>query len=342
MYTQIQRPRPDLKSDDDEGPPDMLTKALAVTVLSILALAAWTWIAAWRAVSRFPPQGVFAPVAGGRLHLRDMGPRDAPPHRTIVMIHGASCNHMALVLPLAEPLLAVGFRVIAIDRPGHGHSDRPGGRADADPVRQAALIAEALRAVGAGEAIFLAHSFAGAVATVLAINHAPQVKGLMLLGPATHPWPGGIAWYYHPGSWPMIDLAFSNTLPVAGFAMTAQAGVEGVFAPQRAPADYIVATELPLMVRPANFRANAQDVAGLLAHVKLWSSRYGEIRQPVTIISGDADTIVSTTIHTEALARQLPDARRIVLPGAGHVPHHADTARVVAEMVELSGRAAGE
>jgi pimeloyl-ACP methyl ester carboxylesterase len=160
----------------------------------------------------------------------------------------------------------------------------------------------------------------------------------MLLGPATHPWPGGIAWYYHPGSWPVVDVLFSNTLPVAGFALTAKAGVDAVFAPQPAPGDYIEATELPLMLRPANFRANAQDVAGLLAHVKVWSGRYGEIRQPVTIISGDADTIVSTTIHTEALARQLPDVRKIVLSGVGHVPHHADTARVVAEVAELSAR----
>jgi pimeloyl-ACP methyl ester carboxylesterase len=318
----------------------MLTKAFAVLALIILALVGWTWFASLRAASRFPPRGIFVPVTGGRLHIRDFGPRDATPHRTIVMIHGASCNHMALVVPLAQPLVDAGFRVIAVDRPGHGHSDRPGGRADASPVRQAALIAEALKAHGIGESIVLAHSFAGAIATTMAITHPAQVKGLLLLGPATHPWPGGIAWYYHPGSWPVVDLLFSNTLPVAGFAMTAKAGVDGVFQPQPAPADYIEATELPLMLRPANFRANAQDVAGLLDHVGAWVPRYPEIRQPVTLISGDKDTVVSTTIHTEALARQLPDVRKIVLPGVGHVPHHAETARVVAEAQALAERAA--
>ncbi len=66
---------------------------------------------------------------------------------------------------------------MAVDRPGHGHSDRPGDRADASPVRQAALIAEALRGVGVEQSIVLAHSFAGAVATTMAINHGAQVKG---------------------------------------------------------------------------------------------------------------------------------------------------------------------
>jgi pimeloyl-ACP methyl ester carboxylesterase len=155
----------------------------------------------------------------------------------------------------------------------------------------------------------------------------------------SHPWPGGVTWYNHPGSWPVADIIFSNTLPVAGFSLTARSGVDAVFAPQPAPAGYIDATQLPLMLRPANFRANAQDMTGLAGHIAIWSSRYGEIRQPVTIIAGDRDTIVSTTIHTEALARQLKDVRKVILSGVGHLPHHADAALVVGEVAALAGRA---
>jgi pimeloyl-ACP methyl ester carboxylesterase len=315
-----------------------MTKALAVFAVIAAGLVAWTWIAAARTASRHPPQGVFVNVAGGRMHLMDMGPRDAPPERTIVMIHGASCNHLALTLPLARPLLDAGFRVIAIDRPGHGHSDRPGGRDDASPARQAAIVAEAMAAAGAPEAIVLAHSFAGAIATTLAMDHPARVRGLVLIAPATHPWPGGVAWYHHPASWPGIDLLFSNTLPVAGFSLTARAGVDQVFTPQETPDGYIEATALPLMLRPANFRANSQDMVGLQAHVRQRSPRYAEIRQPTVVISGDVDRVVSTTIHTMALVKQLPDAKAVILPGVGHVPHHADTARVVAETKALSDR----
>ncbi len=315
-----------------------MTKVLVTLAVLAAGLVVWTWIAAARAVSRHPPSGVFVAVQGGRMHLRDMGPREAPAERTVVLIHGASCNHLALVLPLAKPLLDAGYRVIAIDRPGHGHSDRPSGRADADPARQASLLAEAMAAAGVPKAIIMAHSFAGAIATTMAMDHAERVAGLVLLAPVTHPWPGGITWYYHPGSWPVIDVLFSNTLPVLGFAMTAKSGVDAVFAPQAAPADYVEATALPLMLRPANFRANAQDVAGLLAHVTARAGRYGEIRQPTVVVSGDADTIVATWIHTAALGRELPDVKTVVLPGVGHVPHHADTARVIAETEALTAR----
>jgi pimeloyl-ACP methyl ester carboxylesterase len=175
----------------------------------------------------------------------------------------------------------------------------------------------------------------------MAVNHAAQVKGLLLIAPVTHPWPGGITWYYHPGSWAMVDRLFSNTLPVLGFALTAKAGVGSVFAPQQSPDNYIEKTHLPLLLRPANFRANAQDVAGLARHVAEWSGRYGEIRQPVTVISGDADTVVWTSIHTEALGREVPDLKKIILPGVGHVPHHAETEMVIAEVVALSARVTG-
>jgi pimeloyl-ACP methyl ester carboxylesterase len=317
-----------------------MTITLLIITSIMLILAVWTQIVAARAASNHPPSGIFVPVTGGRLHLHDMGPRDAPPARTLVLIHGASCNLMALTLPLAEPLLAAGYRVIAIDRPGHGWSDRPGGRDNASPVRQAALIAEALRAVGAGEAVIIAHSFAGAVATTLAMDHPAQVKGLVLLSPVTHPWPGGIAWYYTPGSMPVIGWIFARLLPVPGAALTMEAGIDSVFKPQSKPADYAAKTALPLLLRPANFEANAQDVAALYAHVVARSTRYGEIKVPTTIIAGSADTVVSSTIHAATFGREVAGSKTIILDNVGHAPHHADTALVVREIEAMSARVA--
>jgi pimeloyl-ACP methyl ester carboxylesterase len=314
---------------------------LLVTLAVLVVLAVWTQIAVAKAVSAHPPTGIFVPVEGGRIHLRDLGPRDAPPERTLVLLHGASCNLLALTLPLAEPL-AQNFRVIAIDRPGQGHSDRPGGRADASVTRQAALVTQALTAVGVSRAIILGHSWSGALATTLAMDHPDRVAGLVLIAPATHPWPGGITWYYHVGSWPVVGWIFSHLLPVPGAALTMQSGVDSVFAPQRPPADYIDATAVRLMLRPASFMANAQDVAGLLAHVKERAGRYGAIKAPTVIISGEADEVVATWIHTAGLSQELPDAVVHILPGVGHVPHHAATALVVSEIEALSQRVAAE
>jgi pimeloyl-ACP methyl ester carboxylesterase len=301
----------------------LMTTTLFLLASLVAALALWTQIVAARAASDHPPSGIFVPVTGGRLHLRDMGPRDAPVARTVVLIHGASCNLMALTLPLAEPLLAAGFRVIAIDRPGHGWSERPGGRADASP-----------------EAVIVAHSFAGAVATTLAMDHPVQVKGLVLLSPVTHPWPGGIAWYYTPGSMPVIGWIFARLLPVPGAALTMEAGIDSVFRPQPKPDDYARKTALPLLLRPDNFEANAQDVAALFAHVVGRAGRYGAIKAPTTIIAGTADTVVSSTIHAATFGREVTGAKTILLDNVGHAPHHADTALVLREIEAVSAQIA--
>ncbi|MGL4637357.1 MAG: alpha/beta fold hydrolase [Beijerinckiaceae bacterium] len=310
---------------------------LAVIAILVVVLAVWTQIAVARIASQHPPKGIFVPVTGGQLHLRDIGPRDAPPERTLVFLHGASSNHLALTSPLAERLQE-GFRIIAIDRPGHGHSDRPGGRADASPSRQAALIDEALAALGVEKAILVAHSFAGAIATSYAMDIPERVAGLVLLGPATHPWPGGIAWYYHPASLPVIGPAFANLLPVAGAALSMEKALEGVFSPKPVPAGYIENTALRLTLRPASFLANAQDVSALLDHVRTRAGRYGAIKVPVTVISGDSDLTVSSVIHTAALGREIPQARIVMLKGVGHVPHESDPELVVAEINALSDR----
>ncbi len=314
--------------------------SLLILLVVCVGLAAWTQIAVAKALSAHPPTGIFVPVEGGRLHVRDIGPRDAPPERTLVLLHGASCNLLALTLPLAGPL-AHNFRVIAIDRPGQGHSDRPGGRADASVARQATLIAQAMTALGVPKAIVLGHSWSGALATTLAMDHPDRVAGLVLIAPATHPWPGGIVWYYHVGSWPLIGRIFAHLLPVPGAALTMQSGIDSVFTPQKAPHDYVEATAVRLMLRPASFMANAQDVAGLLAHVKNRAGRYGEIKAPTVIISGEADGVVATWIHTAGLKREMPDAVVHVLPGVGHVPHHAATDLVVSEIEALASRLSG-
>ncbi len=310
---------------------------LLIIVAVIASLAIWTELAVASAFRRHPPTGIFVPVSGGRLHLRDLGPRDAPPERTIVLLHGASCNLLALTLPLADKLTQ-NFRVIAIDRPGHGHSDRPGGRAAASLAVQACLIVEAMDAVGAPKALVVAHSWSGALATTLALDHPERVLGLGLLAPATHPWPGGIVWYYHVGSWPVIGWIFARLLPVPGAALTMQAGVDSVFNPQKPPADYVEDTAVALLLRPDSFGANAEDVAGLYDQVSVNAGRYHKIAAPSFVIAGDSDGVVATWLHTAALARDLPDVETHVLKGVGHTPHHADTDFVISRIERLSAR----
>jgi pimeloyl-ACP methyl ester carboxylesterase len=303
---------------------------LVPLVVLALALAAWafTLVQTRRIEARYPPTGIFVPVTGGRLHVIDTGLPPGGGDSTVVLIHGASGNSRDIMLALGDALKA-RHRVLAFDRPGHGWSDRPGGRADAAPVRQAALIAEALAALGIGKAIIVGHSWGGSVTAAMGV-HAPQhVAALVLLAPATHPWPGGVTWYYTPTLTPVLGEIFLHTLVMPLGSLSLEPGIRGVFTPGTPPANYADRAGIPLLLRPATFRANAQDVYDLKPHVIEQSPLYSRIEAPTLIISDPDDTVVWTSIHSAGLARQIAGARLELVTGVGHMVHHNARDRIV-------------
>jgi pimeloyl-ACP methyl ester carboxylesterase len=110
---------------------------ILVVVLAILALA--TQAGVLLVQRSFPAQGRMVEVAGGALHVVDIGPRDGA--APIVMLHGASSNLEVMRQPLGDRL-ARDHRVILIDRPGHGWNTRAR-FSDSTPEIQGRMIAEA-------------------------------------------------------------------------------------------------------------------------------------------------------------------------------------------------------
>jgi len=287
---------------------------------------------------RFPPRGQFVALSGGRLHLTDSRPGGAP-RATVLLLHGASGNEADLRVALGERLAALGFRVVAVDRPGHGWSDRCGADA-ADPARQARLIRAALTRLGVERALVVGHSWSGALAQNFALDHSEFTQGLVLLAPVTHGWPGGVSWHYEPTALPVVGWLFAHLLAMPLGLLIFDRALAGVFAPQPTPPDYAARTGVALVLRPRAFRANARDVVGLKAFVTAQSRRLEKIAAPTAIVSGDADDIVLTELHSRASARAIPGARLTILPGVGHSPHHTAPESVIAAIVDVAERVA--
>ena len=313
----------------------MLFTVALIIVATASLFAAITWLGTIHLERVHRPAGRFVPVTGGRLHVVELGPAQTT-GLPIVLLHGASGNleDERLTLGLA---LAAKRRVIVIDRPGHGFSDRPGGATDASPGRQAALVAQALERLGIERAIIVGHSWAGALATALALDFPARVAGLVLLAPVTHPWPGGIAWYNRLAATPLLGQLFVRTLALPLGLLMIGGAVASVFAPQRPPPAYMRRAAARLVLRPAEFRANAQDIAQLRKFVTAMVPRYPAIAAPTAIISGDRDKTVSIDLHARAAATLIPRARLIVLAGMGHMLQHA-APEVVAAAIEDLGR----
>jgi pimeloyl-ACP methyl ester carboxylesterase len=157
-----------------------------------------------------------------------------------------------------------------------------------------------------------------------------------LISPVTHPWRGGIAWYYNLTTTPVVGPLFVRTLVLPlGLALIGRA-IKAVFAPQRAPDNYIRRAAISLVLRPGNFLANARDVAGLKDFVAAQAPRYRDLQTPTVVVTGDRDTTVSPKIHSRAVAAALPNARLIVIEGVGHMPHHTAADIVVSAIDQLA------
>jgi hypothetical protein len=96
------------------------------------------------------------------------------------------------------------------------------------------------------------------------------------------------------------------------------------------------------VLRPRHFKANAEDVADVEAYVAALSPRYGAIRAPTAIVTGDSDGVVYARIHSAGCARDIPGATLTILRGVGHSPHHCAPESVVAAIVEVDARASAQ
>lgn len=312
----------------------MLSIAVVIVILVTGAGAAYTSWRAGQISEDFPASGDFVTVDGVRLHYRDLGAGDGD-RPTVVAVHGASSNLRDLEQSLGVSL-ADGYRVVLFDRPGYGWSSRPAGEMF-PPDRQARLLAGAIRELGIGSHVLVGHSLSGALAMAYALDKPAGLEGVLALAPATHPWPGGIEWYYTVASQPLLGTAFVNTIMLPVAERVIENGAGSVFHPQEPPEDYVAKAGIPLIIRPDSFQANARDVAGLHRFVTAQSSRYREIDVPLTIVTGTADRIVSPVIHSRALAAAVKGARLIELDGVGHMPHYVRPDVIRREIDRLAG-----
>ncbi|MGD0640732.1 MAG: alpha/beta fold hydrolase [Roseiarcus sp.] len=269
----------------------MMAGLIGLAVACVVGLFLFTFVETRRIERRFPPVGELIDTGGGAIHVVERAP-DVPERGAVLLVHGASGNFADMSVALADRLAALGFRVFSVDRPGHGWSARPPGREASSPERQAQMLREALARRGVDQAIVVVHSLAGVLGLAMALNAPEFVRGLVLLAPVSHPWPGGVAWYYTLAASRTLGPPFRRLIVLPAGLASMRAGLRGVFEPSPTPPDYIDKTRLPLVLRPLHFQANAEDVVDTEAYVAALSPRYSAIRAPTAVVTGDSDGVV--------------------------------------------------
>lgn len=300
-------------------------------VLVALALYSQQRIAAIN--SEFPPIGSFQTIDGLGVHYVDKPAKNknAP---VVVILHGASGN-------LRDPYFAFGDRLdgkvrqIYIDRPGHGWSER--GSADlSTPLLQAKHLLKFLNHLGVERAIFVGHSWSSVLVLTLGVLFPNRVAGLLINAPVSHPWPGGLNWYYPIAAMPVIGWLFSRLLSIPAGERTIECATSKVFWPNAVPDYYDCDVGGAMVLVPSRFIANAKDINYLRDYLVWLSPRYKEVKAPVTLITNDKDQVVLPWVHSDALERDIAHIKRITLKDTGHMPHHVVPELFAKEIVALA------
>jgi pimeloyl-ACP methyl ester carboxylesterase len=283
----------------------------------------------------FPNIGELTDIGGYRMNALHIPRPDTADLPAIVFIHGASGNLLDQTGAFLRPLQGRA-EMLFVDRPGHGYSER-GGPENAVPSGQAAAIARLMEKRGIEKAIIVGHSFGGAIAAAFGVHHPEKTAGLLFLAPATHPWPGGVDWYYHAATAPLFGWLFNHALVVPMGLRRLEQGTMNVFRPNVRPADYIASTGPSLVLRPGTFHNNATDFTRLFGYLKAESHRYREITAPTVIMTGDSDDIVWEHLHSQGLARDIAGSELVTIRGVGHKPDYLATDVAIAALEKIAG-----
>ena len=154
---------------------------LVLLLLIVAALTGFRLAAAFRETAAreelAPAAGRLVQTSSGGVFVQEKGPPDGIP---VVLFHGTAA-WSELWWRTTDALAAGGFRVIALDLPPFGFSDRPGTYTRAD---QAARVNDVLGALKAAPAVIVGHSFGAGAATELVMRYPDRARALVLVDAA--------------------------------------------------------------------------------------------------------------------------------------------------------------
>lgn len=236
----------------------------------------------------------FITIRGARLHYLEAGEG-----KPIICFHSTPASARFYQPQLDR--FASDYRVIAVDLRGHGDSEKPRGS-----YRMSEFLEDYVAlfdALHLKDFVLVGCSVGGIAAQLYALEHAANLRGLVLIG--------------SPCSRRGRDVAgFNQAVREKGWPAVARGLVDKQLNPSTAPAVKEWATQeylkTPLYVRAA-------EEAALLAEIH-HTERLPEISTPTLLVAGEAEER-EIFEQMELMSQRIPNAERHVIAGAAHVPN---------------------
>jgi len=250
--------------------------------------------------------GYLRDVDGVTIHYRDEG-AGSP----VVLIHGFAGNTFSW--RNAIPPLAETHRVIALDLPGWGYSDRSP-EIDFSHEGHAALVVRFLDSLGLEKVVLIGHSMGGGVAQRVAAAHPERVSHLVLVASVDASEPP--------------DSARRRSLPAPMFAAidTATRSKRLMYAAGRRSLRQITSNPECSNDEAVEGYMAPLLIPGTVAALRKMTASVGsdplvdlaQISVPTMVVTGVNDTVVRTPVGVR-LAAGIPGACLVEIPNAGHL-----------------------
>lgn len=281
------------------------------------------------------PSGQFIEVGGVRLHYVEHGAGD-----TVVLLHGNGSMIQDFASSGLIDLAAERFQVIAFDRPGYGHSERPRSTIWS-PEAQADLIHAALLKLGVTRATVLGHSWGCLVAVSLAQKYPDLVKSLVLASGYYYPTARADVPVFSIPAVPLLgDIVRYSISPVLSRLMWPLL-TRTLFGPASVPKKFR-AFPKEMTFRPSQIRASAAESALMIPDTIAMRGRYADLKMPVAIIAGEEDRLIDTKNQSARLHDEILHSTFRSVQGAGHMVHQTATDEVMAAIDEAASAKAGQ
>ncbi len=231
---------------------------------------------------------------GGRAHVGD--------DPGVVLIHGSGMNRTAWQLQ-TRWLAHHGFRVAALDLPGHGGSDGP-------PLttieEMADWVVETTDSLGISPAHIVGHSMGTFVAIEAAARHPERVLSIVLLGTAA-------AMPVHPE---LLSSSFDDVHHAAELMTAWGIGSRARIGHHASPGTWLIGGSVALLdsCPPGTLGA---DMAACNSYGRAVEAA-GEVTCPVSVILGREDKMTPVRASAD-LVEAFTDPHTAVMDGVGHM-----------------------
>src|SRR3954451_20799308 len=269
----------------------------------------------------------YVDVDGLRMHYVDEGEG-----RPVVCFHGEP-TWAYLYRKVARPLLDAGERLVAVDMPGFGRSDKPTERGWYTYERHCEHVFPVLAGLDLTDATVVVQDWGGPVGLRWAVENADRVGRLVVMNTGLFTGrvsKGFMAWRDFAERNPDLPIGF-----IVDGATTSELDerVKAAYeAPFPTPESKAGAAQFPLIVPTEEGMAGAAEMGAVMDELSRWE-------KPALIAFSDSDPVFPYPKSGQRFADLIPGAgEQVKIEGAAHFLQEDRGEEIAGHLLELMGR----